>query len=298
MSLVNLYDVELTNTTVQVAAENFEKAIERANKEYGFRVMTVSPSKLSKPVVSEKNETLQKMTPAKNDRPAITFRSNMTVLLHDSMGDDSRIRETARVSTQMEDNEKRNLGLTNMLVRERHGSPFEHVVVTFYIETPIFVVRQFQRHRIASFSEESGRYTEMLPVFYLPDENRKLKQSGRPAAYEYHMGDSADYQSVRTKLIGNSTVAYQSYLEMLDSGISREVSRMILPLNTYTRFFVTMNSRSIMNFLSLRQLNPDATFDSNPQAEINDVSNQMYDHLYSIIPNAMDAFKNHGYVAP
>ena len=114
----------------------------------------------------------------------IQFRSDMTVDLVRSSASDSDVLFAARVSTQGEQTLEsaqsgeeasgRDRGLVNFLMRDRHGSPFEHNSMTFYVQAPIFVFREFMRHRIASYNEESGRYRELRPVFYVPARERNL----------------------------------------------------------------------------------------------------------------------------
>src|SRR4051794_29876729 len=132
--------------------------------------------------------------------PEVQFRSDMTVELVRASASDSDVLFAARVSTQGEQtlesaragdaagNEKRDRGLINYLMRDRHGSPFEHNSMTFYVQAPIFVFREFMRHRIASYNEESGRYRELRPVFYVPASDRKLVQVGKPGAYDFLPG--------------------------------------------------------------------------------------------------------------
>ena len=109
---------------------------------------------------------------------SIKFRSDVTVELKQSMASDEAILMAARVSTGAESTSpEKDAGLINYLMRDRHGSPFEHNSFTFYIEAPIFVFREFMRHRIASYNEESGRYKELKPVLYIPDQERDLVQT-------------------------------------------------------------------------------------------------------------------------
>ena len=111
----------------------------------------------------------------------------MSVELIDYMGGESRIVQAAQVSTKgtVKGVQKPNPGLVSWLYRERHASPFEHCVMTFRIEAPIFVTREILRHRISSFNEESGRYRVLRGVFYSPDGSRKLKQIGKVGNYEF-----------------------------------------------------------------------------------------------------------------
>ncbi len=166
----------------------------------------------------------------------IKFRSDVTVELVNSMAKDSDVAMAARVSTVSGNHEKvvdltKDEGLINYLMRDRHGSPFEHNAFTFYIEAPIFVFREFMRHRIASYNEESGRYKELDPVFYVPGEDRKLKQVGKPGAYVFEDGTYDQKMMVSASIRRVNTEAYNAYKKMLDSGIAREVARAVLPVN-------------------------------------------------------------------
>ena len=128
----------------------------------------------------------------------IEFRSDVTVELVRASAADSDVLFAARVSTLGEQTlgdaaagveaSDRDRGLINYLMRDRHGSPFEHNSMTFYVQAPIFVFREFMRHRIASYNEESGRYRELRPVFYVPGPERNLVQVGKPGAYEFLPG--------------------------------------------------------------------------------------------------------------
>ena len=131
----------------------------------------------------------------------IEFRSDVDVELVKSSASDSDVVFAARVSTQgertretKEDTESALFGLINFLMRERHGSPFEHSVMTFYVRAPIFVWREHMRHRMASYNEESGRYRVLNPVFYVPNDERKLVQIGKAGAYTFELGDQQQHQ--------------------------------------------------------------------------------------------------------
>lgn len=210
--------------------------------------------------------------------------------------------QAARVSTQGQgalDTEGRTRGLINFLMRDRHGSPFEHNSFTFYVEAPIFVAREFFRHRVGfSYSEESARYKELAPVFYLPAEGRNLVQQGKPGAYEFTAGTLA--QSVITK--GEAAESYRkawnAYQSQLHSGIAREVARNVLPVGIYTSFLATCNARSLMHFLSLRTKRENAKVPSFPLREIELVAEQMEAHFALSMPVTHAAFEAHGRVAP
>src|SRR3954447_12360660 len=128
--------------------------------------------------------------------PEVPFTSHVAVELVRASAQDADVLFAARVSTQGEQSlgqldadPQRSKGLINYLMRDRHGSPFEHNSMTFYVQAPIFVFREFMRHRIASYNEESGRYRELRPVFYVPGPERRLRQVGKPGAYDFIPGD-------------------------------------------------------------------------------------------------------------
>ena len=228
----------------------------------------------------------------------VKFRSDMTVELIQQMGDDSSVVRAARVSSgSVSVSSEKDQGLINYLMRDRHGSPFEHNAFTFYIEAPIFVFREFMRHRIASYNEESGRYKELAPVFYYPDENRKLVQQGKPGAYTFTEGTPEQHLAVREAIIDSAEHAYAEYKWLLDKEVAREVARAVLPLNIYSSMYVTMNARSLMNFLSLRS-DRQGTYPSFPQAEIAMVANKMENIFSGFMPATYKAFVDNGRVAP
>ena len=239
----------------------------------------------------------------------IQFRSDVTVELIRSSASDADVLFAARVSTQGEqtlegaqarDTEvgARDKGLINYLMRDRHGSPFEHTSLTFYVQAPIFVFREFMRHRIASYNEESGRYRELRPVFYVPGEDRKLIQVGKPGAYEFEDGTVEQTALVVQETMAVTRAAYESYQRMLEAGVAREVARIVLPVNIYSSMYVTMNSRALMNFLSLRTKREGTHFPSFPQREIEMVAEKMEDFWAKTMPLTYESFNENGRVAP
>jgi thymidylate synthase (FAD) len=178
------------------------------------------------------------------------------------------------------------------------NSPFEHNSMTFYVQAPIFVFREFMRHRIASYNEESGRYRELRPVFYVPGPDRRLRQVGKPGAYEFHEGtpEQTDLVQAETKRVCRE--AYAAYQRMLDAGIAREVARIVLPVTIYSSMYVTMNARSLMNFLSLRTAREGARFPSFPQREIEMCAERMEQLWAELMPLTHAAFEANGRVAP
>ena len=234
------------------------------------------------------------------------FRSDMGVELIKASASDADVVWSARVSTQgeasleaLDADAGRSEGLIRYLMSNRHGTPFEHNSMTFLVTAPIFVFREFQRHRIGwSYNEESGRYRELLPVFYVPGPERKLLQQGKPGHYEF-----VDAGPELTALAGESTrrayaAAHASYREMLDAGVAREVARTVLPVGTYSSMYATCNARSLMAFLSLRTQAEGSTFPSFPQREIEMVAEQMEAELARLMPISHAAFVAAGRVSP
>jgi thymidylate synthase (FAD) len=238
----------------------------------------------------------------------IEFRSDMTVELVRSSAHDSDVVFAARVSTMGEqtledaasgaDAGSKDKGLINFLMRDRHGSPFEHNSMTFYVQAPLFVFREFMRHRIASYNEESGRYREMRPVFYVPAPERNLVQVGKPGAYDFIPGTPEQTALAVESGRAVATFAYAEYQKQLDAGVAREVARTVLPLSLYSSMYVTMNARSLMNFLSLRTKRPESHFPSFPQREIEMVAEAMEEAWKPLMPLTHAAFEVGGRVAP
>lgn len=246
--------------------------------------------------------------PEETETTEPVFRSDMTVELVRSSASDSDVLFAARVSTQGEQtlesaqdesvDATRSKGLINYLMRDRHGSPFEHNSMTFYVQAPIFVFREFMRHRMASYNEESGRYRQLNPVFYVPAPERNLVQVGKPGAYDFLPGTPEQSAQVGAEVRAVATEAFASYERMLASGVAREVARIVLPLTIYSSMYVTMNARSMMNFLSLRTKREGTHFPSFPQREIEMVAEKMEEHFAALMPLTFEAFNTNGRVAP
>lgn len=239
----------------------------------------------------------------------VTFSDKITVELVKHSASDKDIIFAARVSTEGERSKNSNVensilakskdaGLINYLMRERHGSPFEHSYFTFYVKAPIFVWREHMRHRIASYNEESGRYKVLEPEFYIPPRDRKLQQVGKTGHYEFIDGDNLQYALLITTLRRNCETSYTDYQQLLNNGVAKEVARMVLPVNIYSSAYVTMNARALMNFLSLRVSSKQSTFPSYPQREI-EIVGEAYESIFStIMPITYQAFIDNGRVAP
>ncbi|MFE4451466.1 FAD-dependent thymidylate synthase [Streptomyces sp. NPDC056796] len=215
---------------------------------------------------------------------------------------DYDVTAAARVSTIGADSLTSKLpttGLINYLMRDRHGSPFEHSSMTFYVEAPIFVAREWFRHRAGwSYNEESGRYKALEPTFYVPAGDRNLIQEGKPGAYEFRQGSDAHFARMAANMLYSYNEAYEAYEDMLKAGIAREVARMVLPVGIYTSFYATCNARSLMHFLALRTKDEASAFPSFPQREIEMAAEQMEKHFAAAMPLTHAAFQKHGRVAP
>ena len=216
-----------------------------------------------------------------------TFRSDMKVELIDFMGGDGRVVQAARTSTlgAAASEEKESEGLINFLLRERHEVTVEHSVFTFRIEAPIFVTRQILKHRISSISETSGRYRELPGEFYIPSEARPLAQTGKTGEYNMvHLGEHEETR-LALEMVRASQRAWASYEHMLRNGAAKEVARMVLPVNLYSSMYLTMNARSLMNFLSLRN-------EHHAQFEIREVAKQMEDIFAEKMPLTYVAWRS------
>jgi thymidylate synthase (FAD) len=172
------------------------------------------------------------------------------VRLVDAMGGDAAVVDAARVCYDSRSKgAAQDRRLIAYLMQHAHLTPFEHAVFKFHVSTPIFVARQWFRHRMASYNEVSGRYTEVKDEFYIPASWRRQdavnKQGSVPA-------DRLDYQGLSDRLAAQVRSSLALYREMLAAGVAREMARLVLPLNLYTQFYWTVNCRSLMNFISLR----------------------------------------------
>ncbi|MBN1561311.1 FAD-dependent thymidylate synthase [candidate division KSB1 bacterium] len=171
------------------------------------------------------------------------------VRLVDFMGGDAAVVQSARVSfgKGITDDE-RDRKLVFFLLANGHETPFEHSVFKFHIKCPIFVARQWFRHRMASYNEISGRYTEMKEELCLPERLRTQKARN----YQYDELDADLNDELKQKISDHYDASFRLYRELLEKGVAKEQSRIVLPLSLYTQFYWTINSRSLMNFVKLR----------------------------------------------
>jgi thymidylate synthase (FAD) len=194
---------------------------------------------------------------------------------------------------------ERDRGLIGFLMRDHHGTPFEHNSLTFMVKAPIFIAREFMRHRAGwSYNEESGRYRELEPNFYVPGPERKLVQVGKPGAYQFLAGTDDQARIVNNAVMYAYEKAWSMYKLMLNEGVAREVARVVLPVGIFTTFYATCNARSLMHFLSLRTQDERAKTISFPQWEIELVAGQMEKLWAAVMPVTYAAFNEHGRCAP
>ena len=177
-----------------------------------------------------------------------------SVALVQHVGDDKGIVNAARVSFGQDNDEPlsdRDAKLIGYLLREHHGSPFEHNLITFKIVYPIFIDRQMVRHRVGvSKNEVSGRYVEMQERAYVPTQFRQQAKSNRQASVEAAEGFPQDKASEVYQQAWHG--AFEAYQSLLELGVTREQARGVLPLSLYTESYYTFNLRSLFHFVGLR----------------------------------------------
>jgi thymidylate synthase (FAD) len=244
----------------------------------------------------------------------LRFESKITVNPVQQVGGDAMVAAAAWASTsgatgmaKAAAEPDKIAGLISFLMKHRHGTPFEHGLMTFVVHAPIFVWREWHRHRIAfSYSEESGRYKTLEPVFYLPPFERPMAKvddwkPGRPKFLKLDQGDAAAYKRFN-RLCGNLQevyeLSYRNYLRNLELDIDPGLARACLPVGIYSTCWVTCNPRSLMAFLSLRTHEPDAKFVSYPLYEIEVAARAVEDIFASGWPLTYKAFVDNGRTGP
>lgn len=216
------------------------------------------------------------------------------IYLESHSGSDLSIVNAARVSfgKRTDEMDDKGEGLIRYLVRNRHGTPFEHNSMTFVVKAPIFVFREWHRHRIASVNEMSARYTELPREWYIPDRDAIRSQVGKPGAYRFERMENDALANIVINMIDEAcATAFDTYQWMLDQGVAKEVARGVLPVNMYSEMWWTVNLRGLMNFLSLRN-SPHA------QREIREYAHHLECIALNLFPVAMAAFIDNGRVAP
>ena len=209
------------------------------------------------------------------------------IRLVDYLGSDQRIVQAARVSYgEGTKTYRQDKGLINYLMRNDHTSPFEQVVFTFHVKMPIFVARQWTRHRTARMNEISGRYSVMKDEVYLPaakdiamqSEDNKQGRKSEPVPPEMA-------EAVIAVMKEDGERAFENYHRLLDMGIAREIARIDLPLSLYTEFYWEIDLHNLFHFLALR-------LDAHAQYEIREYAKVILEIVKKVAPLASEAFEN------
>jgi thymidylate synthase (FAD) len=176
------------------------------------------------------------------------------VRLDEAMASDLSVANAARVSfaRRKDELDEADEGLIRFLMRDRHGTPFEHNAFRFHVRCPIFVAREWFRHRIGSFNEFSMRYAKATDDFYVPAAEDVRSQVGKPGAYTFEPVEPELAERTRDELRAVYDAAYETYARLVEQGVAREIARCVLPVGAYTEFYWTVNARALMNFVSLR----------------------------------------------
>lgn len=217
-----------------------------------------------------------------------------SVELLDSMASDLDVVNAAKVSFAARKNEidESCVGLINYLMKNKHATPFEHSVFKFHVKAPIFVTREWMRHRWSSFNEMSMRYHKPdFLEYYTPSEKSIRKQVGKPGAYSFEEIEDSETKELFYSIFNKAILtADSSYYQLIDAGVAKEIARCVLPVTQYTEFIWTVNARSLVNFISLRN-------ESNAQYEINEYAIAIEDCFAKKMPITYEAFVSSGRVA-
>ena len=210
------------------------------------------------------------------------------VRLVDYLGGDDPIVQSARISYGAGTKPFReDRGLIRYLMRNEHTSPFEQVVFTFHVKLPIFVARQWLRHRTARVNEISGRYSVMLQEFYVPDGKDIALQSDSNRQGRQTEAVSPELQEeIAGKLSAEQESAYEAYQGLLDQGLARELARINLPLSLYTEMYWQIDLHNLFHFLKLRM-------DPHAQYEIRAYAETMFGIARRVCPIACEAFEDY-----
>ena len=209
------------------------------------------------------------------------------------MADDMSVVNSARISFAKHVTEMTNadVALINFLMRERHGTPFEHNAFRFHIKAPIFVAREWFRHRIGSFNEFSGRYSEFAPEAYVPPTVDIRTQSGKPGQYTFEPAEADIAENAIQHIEVAYKAAFDAYNHMILQGVAKEIARIVIPVGAHTEFYWTVNARSLMNFISLRT-------HETAQLEIQAFAQRVEYHFAQHMPITHQAFNDNGRKAP
>ena len=210
------------------------------------------------------------------------------VRLVDYFGGDQRIVQSARVSYgEGTKSVSQDGALIDYLLRHQHTSPFEQVVMTFHVKMPIFVARQWVRHRTGRMNEVSGRYSIMKDEFYVPEADKVAPQSkDNKQGRSNEAFDKATADKIISQLEEGQKEAYENYSALIDDGLAREIARINLPLSLYTEFYWEMDLHNLFHFLKLR-------LDSHAQYEIRVYAEVILEMCRKVAPMATESFINH-----
>lgn len=201
------------------------------------------------------------------------------------MGDDLSIVRAARVSYDADwrtgEDEGKDAKLIHYLMRNRHTSPFEAVTFTFDVKAPIFVFRQWHRHRTWSFNEVSARYSELPEEFYVPETVGVQAQHNKQMRL---MELNASEDEIRQLIRVQCQESFNTYRRLLDAGTPRELARGVLPMNTYSHMFATVDLHNLFHFLKLR-------LHEHAQHEIQVYARAVLEQIRSVVPVATAAFE-------
>jgi thymidylate synthase (FAD) len=215
------------------------------------------------------------------------------VRLDDAMATDLSVVNAARVSfaRRKEEMDEADTGLIRFLMRDRHGTPFEHNAFRFHVRAPLFVAREWFRHRIGSFNEFSMRYARATDDFYVPEAEDVRTQVGKPGAYSFEPVPPEVAEATRDELRTVYSAAYAAYERLVEMGVARELARAVIPVGAYTQFYWTVNARALMNFISLRAA-------ETAQREIRRYAEACEHFFAEQMPVTYEAFVASGRVAP
>jgi thymidylate synthase (FAD) len=210
------------------------------------------------------------------------------IRLVDYMGGDERVVQSARVSYGAGTKSYReDAGLIDYLLRNQHTSPFEQVSLTFHVKLPIFVARQWIRHRTAKLNEISGRYSVMKDDFYGPaDEDVSLQSTDNKQGRSEEVLSSEMIEQVKASLVQGQQQSYAEYTSLIDDGIARELARVNLPLSLYTEWYWQIDLHNLFHFLALR-------LDAHAQKEIRVYAEVMLEIARKVAPCCCESFERH-----
>ena len=223
-----------------------------------------------------------------------TLHEHGHVILEKMMGDELDILNNAKVSFNTENDtlDDHGKGVLRFLMEHGHGSPWESVVFRFDIKLPIFIMREHVRHRIASLNEHSQRYSKAIEEFYVPELEYIRTQIGKPGSYTFEPISDAMILTEAQYLIEKSQKeSFRAYNRLVDIGVAKELARVVIPVGAYTRIKWTINLRSLLNYLSLRN-HLDA------QKEIVDYAKAVEELVVEQLPYTMEIFNKYGRTSP